>query len=162
LTVHAVQKELPLYQLSIAPAGLKMKLSPDQTPVDPLQQGRGISDGRMRRGTLSSTLGGGHIEAAAVALPDFVGLLSLIMNRTIIDKTGLTGLYDIDLNWTPDPGQRIGPRGPLPPGIELPTVDPLGPTIFTALQDQLGLRMQSTRGPVTVLVIDNANKPMEN
>jgi uncharacterized protein (TIGR03435 family) len=107
-------------------------------------------------------IGGGQIEANAVPVSDFVGLLSGIMDRTVIDRTGLTCLYDFKLNWTPDAGQKIGPSGPLPPGIELPPVDPAGPTIFTALQDQLGLRMQSARGPVDLLVIDDVIKPLEN
>jgi len=163
LKVHRVIRDLPVYQLSIALAGLRIKLAEDQTPVNPLQQNGPVSqNGRMRRGALGFTFGGGHIEAAAVPLADFVGLLSGIMDRTIIDKTGLTGLYDIELNWTPDTGQRIEPAGTLPPGIERPPVDPSGPTIYTAMQDQLGLRLQSAKGPVDVLVIDEANRPMEN
>jgi len=164
LRVHKVIQELPVYQLSIASTDLKMKLSEDQTPVNPLQQASPASQyGRMRRGALGFVFGGGHIEAAAVPVSQFAGLLSIIMDRPIIDKTGLTGLYDIDLNWTPDPGQKIGlPPGPLPPGIERPPVDPSGPSIFSALQDQLGLRLQSAKGPVEVVVIDDARKPMEN
>lgn len=163
LKAHKAIRELPVYELSIAAAGPKIKLSEDQTPVNPLQQaGAPNQDGRMRRGTLGSTLGGGHIEGAAVPLSDIVGLVSIILDRTIIDKTGLTGLYDIDLNWTPDPAQNVGLQGPLPAGIQRPPVDPAGPSIFTALQDQLGLRLQSARGPVEVLIIDAADKPMEN
>jgi hypothetical protein len=56
----------------------------------------------------------------------------------------------------------IGPAGPPPPGVLLPPVDPSGPSLVTALQDQLGLKLDSTKGPVQVLLIDGAQKPTEN
>jgi uncharacterized protein (TIGR03435 family) len=72
----------------------------------------------------------------------------------VVDKTGLTGTFDLDLTWTPD---QI-PQGPIPPGA--PAIDPNGPSIFTAVQEQLGLKLDSQRGPVEVLVIDHAEHPM--
>ena len=74
----------------------------------------------------------------------------------MIDKTGLTGSYDFTLKWMPDPGEPndlpdIGP----PP-------DPDGPSLFTAFQEQLGLKLESAKGPVEVLVIERAEKPSEN
>jgi bla regulator protein BlaR1 len=163
LKLHRATQDRPVYQLAIAPTGLKMKLSEDQTPLNALKLPEPAKPGGpIPRGMLSMVFGGGQIEAGAVPLSDFAGLLSLIMDRTVIDRTGLTGLYDFKLNWTPDAGQKIGPLGPLPQGVELPPEDPSGPSIFTALQDQLGLRMQSARGPVDMLVIDNVSRPLEN
>jgi len=86
------------------------------------------------------------------------------LGRTVIDKTGLTGKYDFELKWTPDPGQPTAqPFGPPPPGVELPPPpDPNGPSIFTALQEQLGLRLESQKAPVETLVIDRVERPSEN
>lgn len=87
-------------------------------------------------------------------------ILSQLTGRVVVDRTGLTGGYDIDLKWTPTPDQL--PPGPPPPGIELPPIDPNGPSLLTALQEQLGLRLDTERGPVDVLVIDRLQQPAEN
>jgi uncharacterized protein (TIGR03435 family) len=72
-----------------------------------------------------------------------------------VDKTGLTGGFDIDLTWTPDQM----PNGPPPPGVTMPAIDPNGPSIFTALQEQLGLKLESQTGPVDVLVVAHVDRP---
>ena len=83
----------------------------------------------------------------------------------MIDKTGLTSTYDINLEWTPEPGQGggpgAGPGGPPPLGA-LPPADSTGPTLVTALQEQLGLRLESSKGPVMIIVVDSIAKPTEN
>jgi uncharacterized protein (TIGR03435 family) len=86
-----------------------------------------------------------------------VGLAMLAMNLAnelgcpVIDKTGLSGKYDFDLTWTP-----------IPPSAASPSEAPDGPSIFTALTEQLGLRLESKKGPVEVLVIDSAERPSKN
>jgi uncharacterized protein (TIGR03435 family) len=85
--------------------------------------------------------------------------LSQLTDRIVVDRTGLAGGYDIDLKWTPTPDQL--PPGPPPPGIEPPPIDPNGPSLFTALQE-LGLKLDTERGPVDVLVIDRLQQPAEN
>ena len=98
-------------------------------------------------------------------MSQFAQTLSTFAQRTVVDRTGLSGAWDIDLNWTPDPGQGGGPFGPLPGGPPPagvpapPPIDPNGPSLFTALQEQLGLKLESTRGPVDVLVIDSVEMP---
>ena len=87
-------------------------------------------------------------------------ILSQLTGRVVVDRTGLSGGYDIDLKWTPTPDQL--PPGPPPPGIEPPPIDPNGPSLFTALQEQLGLELDAERGPVDVLVIDRLQQPAEN
>jgi uncharacterized protein (TIGR03435 family) len=87
-------------------------------------------------------------------------ILSQLTGRVVVDRTGLTGGYDIDLKWTPTPDQL--PPGPPPPGVELPPIDPNGPSLFTALQEQLGLKLDTERGPVDVLVIERLQPPAEN
>jgi len=89
----------------------------------------------------------------------FVNLLSDPLDRVVINKTGLTGRFDIDLTYTPGSGQvSFGDR----PDSERQVVDDAEPSIFTAIQEQLGLRLEPTRGPVEVLVIDHVQKPTAN
>jgi uncharacterized protein (TIGR03435 family) len=93
-------------------------------------------------------------------MAQFTRQLSQLTNRVVVDHTGLTGGFDIDLKFTPTPDQL--PPGPPPPGVELPPIDPNGPTLFTALEEQLGLKLQTERGPVEVVVIDRLERPKEN
>jgi uncharacterized protein (TIGR03435 family) len=87
-------------------------------------------------------------------------ILSQLTSRVVVDRTGLSGGYDIDLKWTPTPDQL--PPGPPPPGFEPPSIDPTGPSLFTALQEQLGLKLENERGPVDVLVVERLQQPSEN
>jgi uncharacterized protein (TIGR03435 family) len=80
--------------------------------------------------------------------------LSEILGRTVIDKTGLTGIFDIHLEWTPDPVTA----GLADPG----RLDTAGPSILSALQEQLGLKVVAAKGPVRVLVIDRVERPATN
>lgn len=104
--------------------------------------------------------GFGQMIAGGMPLSQFVTQLSQLTGRIVVDRTGLTGGYDLDLKWTPTPDQL--PPGPPPPGFELPPIDPNGPSLFAALEEQLGLKLDSTRGPVQVLVIDSIEPPTEN
>ena len=85
-------------------------------------------------------------------------MLSRLLGRTVVDKTELTGKFDISMEWTPDESQTAM----LPPDAPKPAADSAGPSIFTALQEQLGLKLESQKGPVELLVIDRAEKPTEN
>jgi uncharacterized protein (TIGR03435 family) len=76
------------------------------------------------------------------------------VGRMVIDRTGLTGNWDLELTFAPE-----RPLGALPPGAEPPPVDPNAPTLFTAVQEQLGLKLDATKGPVEVLVIDSIQQP---
>ncbi len=81
----------------------------------------------------------------------------------MIDGTGLTGNFDYSLQWTPDESERgVGIAGVEKPDAGLPAGDSSGPSIFTALQEQLGLRLESQKGPVEILVIDRIDKPSGN
>jgi len=91
---------------------------------------------------------------------EFARTLSQFVQRVVVDRTGLTGTYDLDLTFTPDRSLQGGPGGPPPPGAPpLPPIDPDGPSIFTAVQEQLGLKLDAQRGPVDVLVIDSVDRP---
>ncbi len=78
-------------------------------------------------------------------------LLSRFMRQPVLDQTGLSGFYDIQLEWTPE-------TQPRPDGADAPAEPATGPTIFTAVQEQLGLKLESRKGPVEVLVIDGAER----
>jgi uncharacterized protein (TIGR03435 family) len=100
----------------------------------------------------------GSITAGSMALANFATMLGSMLNRPIYDRTGLTGSFDIQLEYTPDQMPQIPPGVTLPPGLTLPSPD--GPSLSTALQEQLGLKLDNTRGPVEVLVIDSVEQPM--
>ena len=85
------------------------------------------------------------------------------LGRTVIDKTDLKGEYDFKLEWAAEPGQGGLESLGLPPDQPRPQpADANGPSIFTAVQEQLGLRLESQKGPVEIIVIDHAEKPFEN
>jgi uncharacterized protein (TIGR03435 family) len=106
-------------------------------------------------------MGRGMLMATATQFATLAQVLSDQLGRPVVDKTGIKGFYDFKLTWTPDVGQ--GPGGPLGPGgPEPPPVDPSGPSVFTALQEQFGLKLDSAKGPVEILVIDHVEKPSEN
>ena len=107
----------------------------------------------------SMRLGGGNSAGSGAALAQIVQLLSQFTGRPVTDKTGLTGFYDFNLKWTPDPGAGAGPFGPPPPGAPPPVVDPDAPNLYTAVQEQLGLKLDSAKGPVDVVVIDRIERP---
>jgi len=92
---------------------------------------------------------------------NFVNFLVNQLGRPVIDKTGISGLYDLQLEWTPGSEQVPGPFPPHP-AAPPPPAHASGPSLFTALQEQLGLRLESTKGPVEVVVVDSAQKPAEN
>ena len=99
----------------------------------------------------------GRITAGSMALSNFTQMLGSMLNRPIYDRTKLTGNFDIELEYTPDQMPQIPPGVTLPPGLTLPSPD--GPSLNTALQEQLGLKLEATRGPVDVLVIDSVEQP---
>jgi len=107
-------------------------------------------------------VGPANIAAGGQTLAQLATLLSGRVGRPVVDRTGLTGTFDITLTWTPDQIPQ-GVAGPPPPGAPpFPAIDPNGPSIFTAVQEQLGLKLESTKGPVDVVVIDRAEHPTED
>jgi uncharacterized protein (TIGR03435 family) len=91
-------------------------------------------------------------------LEEFAHSLSQILGRQVVDQTGLIGNFNINLEWTPNESQALQ----LPPGVQAPPPPDSPVSIFTATQEQLGLKLESKKGPVEVWVIDRAEKPSEN
>jgi uncharacterized protein (TIGR03435 family) len=107
----------------------------------------------------SMRLGPGMSEAGGQGIAQLVQMLSQTTGRPVIDKTGLTGIYDFSLKYLPESGANNNPFGPAPPGITPPAIDPDAPNLYTAVQEQLGLKLESQRGPVEVFIIDRIEKP---
>jgi uncharacterized protein (TIGR03435 family) len=157
LTLHHDTKQLPMYALVIAKNGPKLQeAKPGDTYTSGLKSPNGLPIGP---GMMMMQLGGGQITAHGVPLADLVRQLTAQLGRAIMDKTGLTGKYDFTLKWTPDDGQS--PLGGQPGPDNSPPPESW-PSLFTALQEQLGLKLESQKGPVEVLVIDHVEKPSEN
>jgi uncharacterized protein (TIGR03435 family) len=149
LAVHNETKEAPIYEMVIAKGGSKFQ---DAKPGDSNPNGTKGPDGVARPG-MTMSMGPGHLKGSAMQLAALTTWLSSQLGRPIVDKTGLTGKYDIDLHWTPDPG---------PGSVDATSTDASGPSIFTAVQEQLGLKLVSTKGPIDTLVIDHAEQPSAN
>jgi len=153
LKFHHETRVLPVYALVVAKGGLKMKASkPDATGPD-----------APRTRHMLMFTGRGHLESTASTVESLLHILTQETGRTVLDKTGLTGNYDYILQWTPDdaPLTSAGNAEAGPPKNESATTDS-GPSIFTALEEQLGLKLESQKGPVDVIVIDRINEPSEN
>ena len=146
ISAHKETKELPVYSLVVGKNGPKLK----DAAAGPDQQTQ-----RMGRGQM--TLEGANMEGLAVMLASQLG-------REVIDNTGLKGHYDITLEWTPDdnatkePGEGVGRTV----GENAAPPDNTGPSLFTAVQESLGLKLESSKGPVTILVVDHIEKASEN
>jgi bla regulator protein blaR1 len=170
LKVHHETKELPIYALVLANKDGKLgpQLSESKegscTQFDPSKPPPPPDPGKPPvMGCGGMMMGIDRVTAAAIEVSQLAPMLSRTLGRTVVDKTGLTGKFDINMQWTPDQAQLQSlPGGGAPPGLPQPQFDPNGPTLFTALQEQLGLKLESQKGPVDILVIDHVEKPSEN
>jgi uncharacterized protein (TIGR03435 family) len=147
LAIRRETKTSPLYALVINKNGIKFRMSGDaQCP-----EGAGPLCGGFKASP------GGEILGERVTMEQFAQVLTLMMGQRVINNTGLDGVADVQLRWTPDETILRGPGDP-----DAPPPDPNGPSISDALQDQLGLKLDHTQGPVEILVIDHVEKPSEN
>jgi uncharacterized protein (TIGR03435 family) len=96
------------------------------------------------------------MSVGGASLSQLANSLSMFTGRVVLDRTGLTGAFDANLTWTPDQMPQRPPGAP-----ELP-IDPNGPSLFTAVREQLGLKLDSQKGPVEILVIDRAEHPTQD
>jgi uncharacterized protein (TIGR03435 family) len=148
LQFHRETKELPTYALVVAKGGPKVHESEVEGGPD------------KAKGTRINMHGRGQFEMERAPVAALANQLAQVLGRSVIDKTELTGNYDFKLEWTPDEGAHEMMRGPSPDGPA--PADPQGVSIFTALQDQLGFKLEATKGPVEILVIERAEKASAN
>lgn len=163
LAIHKDSKELPVYRLVIGKSGSKLKeADPNAAPPPTPTPGRG---GRERPGTMMMGFDTSGISLTGNAIPvsALAQRLSMFLHEPVIDMTGLTGKYDITLKFVPEQGQLPPPPGGgAPDGMAPPPSDASGPTLQTAVQDQLGLKLESGKGPVEMIVIDHVEKASDN
>jgi uncharacterized protein (TIGR03435 family) len=137
LAAHIEVKTLPVFELEVASGGIRFKESPP----------RADNPGEHE----SMTIRNGDMTAEDMSMGDLTNTLTDQVGRKVIDKTGLTGRYDLNLKWQPDNGDS-----------KKELTNDSAPSIFTALQQQLGLKLQPAKGPVDTLVVDRIATPSEN
>ena len=165
LAVHTEVRQLPVYAL--VPARKDGALGPGLTRVEPCIGGRPAANSAapptfsgLNPPTCGTSAAPGHILGGAITMPILAASLSrltntgMFLNRPVVDQTGLTGSFNVALQFLPDTLPDFGPDGP-PPGL----IDPAGPSLFSAIQAQHGLKLEATKGPVDVLVVDRAETP---
>jgi uncharacterized protein (TIGR03435 family) len=137
LAVRQEVREMPVYALVVAKSGLKLQESSDDK-------------------TVSLDGGPGRAVGTKVSMSLFSRFLSQQVIRGVVDRTGLTANYDVKLSWSPDVNQsQTSPDAG-------PSAEFQGPSLFTALHEQMGLRLESQRGPVDFIVISSVEKPTAN
>jgi len=147
LQFHRQTKELPIYALTVDKGGPKLQPHEAQSAGDPWIDVKFEPPKMMWHGTFAP-------------MGYFAWRLSLILDRPVIDQTNLSGGYDFDVAFTPElPLDRTPPEGTLRNAAPL---DTSGPTIFEAVRQQLGLKLERQKGPADIMVIDHAEKPVEN
>jgi bla regulator protein blaR1 len=177
LVVHNESKEQPIYALVVARSDGRLGPQLKKSETDCAAQmaaARGQGPGRgspppappqaAGSNPCGVRIGMGNMTVGGATLPQIANSLGIFVGRIVQDRTGLSGAYDFTLNWTPDqmPPRPAGAPPDQPMRVNGVDIDPNGPSIFTAVQEQLGLKLEPQRGPVTMLVIDRAEKPAEN
>lgn len=168
LKYHHETRDLTIYSLVVSKGGVKMKKtapdppqSDDAKPDAPPKPDSANPNGppRFRHGLMMN--GRGHLESTGTNMEMLTHVLASQLGRTVADKTALSGEYDFTLQWTPDDvGTPMG--GDSGPGKGDVSPDAGGPSLLTALEEQLGLKLESTKTSVDVIVIDHIDSPTEN
>jgi uncharacterized protein (TIGR03435 family) len=152
LKAHVEDREGPVYELVVTKNGAKLKAA---TLCDVDSTGLKDANGKLLpRCKLWGDPGRGRIDAQSESLQFLVNLLTWsAADRVVVDKTGLTGKYDYTLIWTPEQ---------VTPSPRADSGEAVGPSLFTALQEQLGLKLVPAKGPVKTLIIDHLERPSPN
>jgi uncharacterized protein (TIGR03435 family) len=155
LKIHRETKQVPDYELMVAKGGPKLKESTGPDPNGP----KG-ADGKPLGGFLMKN---SQVTGQLMTMEQLANFLGgpIVLGRKVVDKTGLTGKYNITLNWAPGSGTGSGSIN----GIATPPPTPdddSAPSIFTAVQEQLGLKLQRGTGTVDAVVVDHVERPVAN
>jgi uncharacterized protein (TIGR03435 family) len=143
LRAHRETKARPIYELTMVSRGPN------------LHEDTGLE----ARGPVIKN-GPGSIQLNNSSMEEFAQRLSLHLGRRVLDRTGMSGIFSLSLDWMPEPGEDGGADAAgLPPGTPMPTGKTNGPSIFEAIQLQLALRLSPKQGPVEMIVIDSARRP---
>ena len=159
LTVHREAKELPVYGLILAKNGPKLPGSNrDENNASKM---KGVDGQAIPKGHIQLYRGsdGMHLVGPEISMDSLASELSTQVGRTVLDRTGLTGKYDLALHWVRAEGQNSSSDdGEVSGGA----TESGGPSIFTAVQEQLGLKLESSKGPVEIIVVDHVERPSGN
>jgi uncharacterized protein (TIGR03435 family) len=167
LKLNHESQELPVYVLVVARGGPKL-MPTTLPPYNPEEQGAAKDTTRVNGFTPAGTRGSrmpepGQFVATGQPIGVIIGTLSHELGVPIVlDQTGLTGEYDFTLKWTPDSGFSARTANSGQDSDSAPLPDPSGTSIFTALQEQLGLKLETKKAPVDVLVITHVERPSGN
>jgi uncharacterized protein (TIGR03435 family) len=162
LVVHRETKELATYTLVIGKNGPKILQA---KPGDTYPGGFKLPDGRPATGgvMMQASAAGVTWRGQAVPMTQLVQLFSREVKRIVVDKTGLTGNFDFSMQFMPEAMAMQTASGGAPGGASpLPVSDPGGPDLFTAIQEQLGLKLEATKTGIEVIVIDHVERPSGN
>jgi uncharacterized protein (TIGR03435 family) len=165
LRTHVETKELPVFALVLARRDGTLGPRMRRRTVDCVTGQAATTEIRnlfnptpAERRRCGGRMGPGNLTASGATMTNIVSALTTLvpgLNRVVVDRTGLAGTFDIDLTWIFEPTADTL-------GVPLPPPDPNAPTLFTALQEQLGLKLESTKAPVDILVIDHVEHPTED
>jgi uncharacterized protein (TIGR03435 family) len=144
MKVHTETKMLPVYELVVGKGGSKLKATTAMEPSS--EEERRANPEKYKKGSMM--MGPGMFEAFGVPVRGLSSQLGNALGKPVEDKTGLTGLYDISLHFRPEEGESGG--------------DVDAPSVFSAVEEQLGLKLVSAKGPVETLVVERAGKPEGN
>jgi uncharacterized protein (TIGR03435 family) len=141
---HSDKRDLSVYVLSVTKSGSKMTKSQGDPNGLPALFFRNLGD----------------LHVANATMADFAGLMqAAVLDRPVINQTELAGRYDFTLKWTPDDSQFSGMGAKIPPPTDNADAPP---NLYTAIQEQIGLKLDATKGAAEVLVIDKVEKPSAN
>jgi uncharacterized protein (TIGR03435 family) len=158
LTVHRETKKGPVYELAIAKGGFKLHAltSVDCEVLNPTVANPGC-------GNFTESSRNGVLVGPQVEMRDMAEMLPRLMDRPVVDKTGIRGYFDINLRWTIRTDSELEVTGGREPGPDRREAGPAqGLTIFAALDQQLGLKLEPKRGPIEIVVVDRVERPSGN
>jgi uncharacterized protein (TIGR03435 family) len=144
LQTHRETREMPVFLLTVGTTNKRLGPNISTSDVDCAATVAIPAAQATRSSACNVEIRSGHLTAGAITMSQFVRNLASTLQRPVIDKTGFQGSFNIDLDWAPDAN------------------DTTKPSLVTALQEQLGLKLESSRGPVEVVVIDRIEHPSEN
>jgi uncharacterized protein (TIGR03435 family) len=169
LSIHHEPKELPVYALTIAKSGPKLhEAKPGDTYADATFPYADKFEGGAKAGEMFLVGGGGSagntmtIYGFGVSMPALAKELAVMAGQTVQDKTGLTGSYDFALKYWRTPMRPASEGAPDDQSASAAPDPAGGPSLFTAIRQQLGLKLELGKGPVDIVVIDHVERPSGN
>jgi uncharacterized protein (TIGR03435 family) len=157
LLLHRETKEVPIYRLVVAKGGPKLVATHEGScaAFDPRNPPPPQPGGALPRICGANQTRRNSLQTVGSRLPDLAANLSGILGRPVVDNTSLAGRFDVYLKFAPDNAIAIGAQ-------RSQSDDLFSPSIFVALQEQLGLKLESSKGPIQVLIVDHVERPSDN